>query len=81
MNVTVAPRFARGGGELIKKVLWAFVDDGMNCIKTQAVEIVFGYPVDRVVDDEITDGLGVFGIVIDRCTPRGVVGFGEDVGI
>src|SRR2546430_9205371 len=57
----------------------SLVVDGVNRIQTQAVEVVFLEPVERVVDEELAHRRTVRSVKVDRGTPGGDVPLGEEL--
>ena len=65
--------------KLSENVGRAGVNDGMDCIETQAIEVIFLQPVERIVNEEIPYDTAVRAVKVDCVSPRGVMTIGEEL--
>src|SRR6202453_2383878 len=63
--------------QFCEDVSWGIVDNRVGRIETQAVEMVFGKPVQSVVNKEIPHGPALSTIEIDRAAPRRAMAVGK----
>src|SRR2546430_17364320 len=70
----------RGGGNLDQNARRGFVEDPINCDKTQSVEAVLLEPVERVVNEEVAHGAALLAIVIDGGAPGRLMRGVEELG-
>src|ERR1700709_2644553 len=52
--------------------------DGMNCVKPETIEMKFGDPIDRVLDDKFPYQIGSVRIVVYGRAPGRLVVLGKD---
>src|ERR1035441_1722772 len=60
---------ADGIGQFCEDVGCGVVDDRVNRVQTQSVELVFGQPVERVVDEEVPHDFAVGAIEVEAVSP------------
>jgi hypothetical protein len=51
----------------------AEVEDPVDRVNPQAIDVIFGEPIERVVDDETPDAVTQSSIVVDGASPGRVV--------
>ena len=68
-----------GIGQFSEDVRCGVVDDRVNRVQTQSVEMVFGQPVESVVDEEVPDDSAVGAIEVDAVSPGGRVPISEEL--
>src|SRR3984957_11382141 len=68
------------GGLLVKPVAQfsqnvadAEVENSVDGIQAKRIEVVFGHPIERVVDDKAADSIAAGVVVVYRASPRGAV--------
>src|SRR6516162_8223432 len=66
---------------LAKHVTSAKVVDLMNRVEPQPVDVIFGQPVQRIVDEESSYSIALRAVEIDRRAPRRAIAIGEEPAI
>src|SRR5437868_5640595 len=56
------------------------VDDGVHCVKSQAIKVKFCKPIKSVVDEEIANHPAAGTVKVDGFAPRGVMPMGKELG-
>src|SRR5580692_8882046 len=80
VDVTIGPdRGSDSICQFLENVWRGIVDDGVNRVQTKSVEIIFSQPVQRIVDEEITDDPAVWTIEIDTVSPGSTVPIGKEL--
>ena len=64
-------------GELGQDVARAEVEDAVNGVEAQPVHVIFGQPVERVVDEEPAHLVAVGPVEVERGAPGRLVAIGE----
>src|ERR1700687_3823059 len=57
-------------GQLSQNVARAEIEDAVNRIQTQRVDMIFGQPVQRIVNYEAPHAIAARAIVVDGAAPR-----------
>src|SRR5271170_4384534 len=55
------------------------VDNGVNRVQPETIEMIFSQPVERIVDEEITDHSAFWTIEVDAVSPRRGVSIGKEL--
>src|SRR6202158_4543630 len=80
VDVAIRPDGTPDGlGQFCEDVGRGVVDDRVNRVQTQSVEMVFGQPVERVVDEEVPHDLTVEAIEVDAVPPGSRVPIGKEL--
>jgi hypothetical protein len=66
-------------GQCSEDVGCGVVDDRVNRVQTQSVEMVFGQPVESVVDEEVPHDSAVEAIEVDAVSPGSRVPISEEL--
>ena len=66
-------------GQFRENVGGRVVDNGVNRVETQSVEMIFGQPVERIVNEEIADDSTLGAIEVDAVSPRSTVSIGKEL--
>src|SRR5579863_2675715 len=81
-EVDVAIEFDRSTDrvrKLCENVGRRVVDNGVNRVQPQAIKMIFSQPVERIVDEEITDHSAFWTIEVDAVSPRRAVPIGKEL--
>src|SRR5439155_16009644 len=70
VNVPVGRRRTYPLRKLLEQVLWAVVENCVDCIEPQAVEVKLLDPIKRVMDNKLAHWAAIEPVEIDRGTPR-----------
>src|ERR1700683_845547 len=55
------------------------INNGVNCIESKSVEVIFGQPVHGVMNEEVADGSAVKSIEIDGVPPGSLVSISKEL--